>query len=284
MFDDADLVEIGITAKGPRKIILASIEKIRTTCDSQLASMEIEKTPEELLRDVLIQDPKFRCFVYDELDRNIVPCEKNLRLMVRILCQRFEKIIYDKKGYPSSNEQWILAKQIIRAFPQLANTRTSENAPDESAFFWWHSGKSTGQHSGYIFHRVRNIIKGLPKEMKKYKRPDITNKAQNSVPTALVQRATDLAELYPDSQNNAEITRGMEECFPLHQLLLKEQKSVKDMLSTLPHLASYNGTMIHDAFYRLNPTAPKQLELASILGRGLLLTPGIFKEVEDGNL
>lgn len=80
--------------------------------------------------------------------------------------------------------------------------------------------------------------------MKKYKRPDITNKAQNSVPTALVQRATDLAELYPDSQNNAEITRGMEECFPLHQLLLKEQKSVKDMLSTLPHLASYNGTMV----------------------------------------
>ncbi|XP_065090592.1 uncharacterized protein LOC135711648 [Ochlerotatus camptorhynchus] len=276
MFEDADLVDIGITAKRPRKIILASIENIRAT---QLHPGEIECSPEENLRAVLIEDVKFRFVVYNELDQNKVPNEKNLRSMIRILYQQYEKTIFDSKGYPSTNDQWQLAKRIVRVFPQLKSTRINENAPDESAFFWWHSGKVSGDHSGYIFHRVRNIAKSLPKELRKYSRPDL--KTRDFIPTLLVQRAANLSELIANSENIAEIKKGMEECFPLHQLLLREKKSVKEILLTLPHLTSYNGLMINDAFFRMNPQVSKQHAMSSILGKGLLLAPGIFRSVED---
>lgn len=49
MFEDADLIDIGITAKGPRKIILASIVNLRA---AQPPPVEIEKTPEEVLTSI----------------------------------------------------------------------------------------------------------------------------------------------------------------------------------------------------------------------------------------
>ncbi|XP_065075306.1 uncharacterized protein LOC135699060 [Ochlerotatus camptorhynchus] len=141
-------------------------------CHPRLKS---KKTPEEKLRAVLLDDAKFRFVVYNELDQNKVPSEKHLREMCSILCRhQFEKSIYDNKG--------ILVKHMIRTFPQLKSTRANENAPEESAFFWWHNGNSKGDHGGYIYHKVRNIIKGLPKEIKKYSRPDLINKQPHPPP------------------------------------------------------------------------------------------------------
>nr|XP_029717847.1 uncharacterized protein LOC115260729 [Aedes albopictus] len=168
LLSEADLQEIGITAVGPRKTILATIGKLRA---AQSQAGENEGPRDENLRAILVNGVAFRNIVYNELDQNIVPKVKHLHEMVRILCGRFEKAIYDQQGYPSTNDQWQLAKQIVRAFPQLKTTRINENAPDESAFFWWQSGNNSGDHSGYIYHRVRNIAKRVPKELKKYSRP-----------------------------------------------------------------------------------------------------------------
>ncbi|XP_062555006.1 uncharacterized protein LOC134220066 [Armigeres subalbatus] len=166
---DSDLVTIGITAIGPRKIILAAIEKLYAIqLHSQSRSDDIEDTAHELntertgkqdLRAKLVEDAAFRNVVYNQLDQNIVPKVKHLHTMVQILCGQFERAIYDNKGYPTTNEQWRLAKDIIKTFPQLRHTRINENAPDESTFFWWKSGNASSDHSGYIYHRVRNIEK-----------------------------------------------------------------------------------------------------------------------------
>lgn len=149
-------------------------------------------------------------------------------------------------------------------------------------------------------------MKTLPKGMKKYSRPDITKSegARNCFPTSLLKQAADLAAQTASSNNIAEIKKQMEECFPVLQLLLREKKCVKEILFTLPHLTSYDGDMvsmtnftrfslvlffhfqlkIHDAFYRLKPQVSKRLDLSAVLGRGLLLSPGTFNAVEDGNL
>ncbi|XP_062558454.1 uncharacterized protein LOC134223316 [Armigeres subalbatus] len=73
----------------------------------------------------------------------------------------------------------------------------------------------------------------------------------------------------------------MEECYPLHRLLLREKKTFDEILHTFPHFASYNGIMINEAFYRMKPHVSRQLEFSPVLGRALLLVSGMFSSIED---
>ncbi|XP_058828069.1 uncharacterized protein LOC131687979 [Topomyia yanbarensis] len=268
-------------------LILSIIDSLKDNQQSRQsdgnAGTNIISTAEENLRALLINDIKFRCVVYNKLDKMILPNDAELRWMIRILCASFERLIYDKKGYPTCDEQWRLAKTIIRTFPVLKESRVNGNAPSESAFFWWHSGNEKGPHSGYIYHRVRNMIKALPKELKKYQRisgPEVAN----SVSNAILEKATQLSTVMASLEKYNEIKQGMDECFPLHKLLLKEKKGTKAIIQTFPHITSFKGRMIHAAFYRLNPTVAKDIDFTPILSQGLLLLPNSFKEVEDVHL
>ncbi|XP_062541786.1 uncharacterized protein LOC134209765 [Armigeres subalbatus] len=90
---DSDLVTIGITAIGPRKIILAAIEKLYAIqSHSQSRSDDIDDTAHELntertgkqdLRAKLVEDAAFRNVVYNQLDQNIIPKVKHLHTMVQ---------------------------------------------------------------------------------------------------------------------------------------------------------------------------------------------------------
>ncbi|XP_058838494.1 uncharacterized protein LOC131694093 isoform X3 [Topomyia yanbarensis] len=284
LFDETALMEIGINAKGPRMLILSIIEELKHNEQPHRSDGDAENrnisAPDENLRSILINDIKFRHIVYNKLDKMILPNDAELWWMIRILCASFERLIYDKKGYPTCDEQCRLAKTIIRTFPVLKKSRVNDNAPSESAFFWWHSGNEKGPHSGYIYHRVRNMIKALPKELKKYRRmPECA--VADSVSNSILEKATQLSTIMASVENYTEIKQGMDECFPLHQLLLKERKGTKAIIQTLPHITSFKGRMIHDAFYRLNPVVAKDIDFTPILSQGLLLVPNSFREVED---
>nr|XP_029727023.1 uncharacterized protein LOC109398264 [Aedes albopictus] len=76
----------------------------------------------------------------------------------------------------------------------------------------------------------------------------------------------------------------MSDCFPFHQLLLKEKKSFAEILQTFPHFASFNGRLIDEAFYRLCPGVSHQLEFSPVLARALLLASEMFLNVEDAHV
>lgn len=71
------------------------------------------------------------------------------------------------------------------------------------------------------------------------------NKNQdNSIPTPIVELAATIAMMPDDMLNKKQIQECMKRCHPLHDALLNESKTVKDILETLPHLLSYNGQMV----------------------------------------
>lgn len=90
----------------------------------------------------------------------------------------------------------------------------------------------------------------MPKELKKYNRP--TKVTSDAIPTTLVQRAVTLTAVIANPNNIAEIAKEMSDCFPFHQLLLKEKKSFAEILQTFPHFASFNGRLVSITVFTLS--------------------------------
>ncbi|XP_055542713.1 uncharacterized protein LOC129728303 [Wyeomyia smithii] len=114
-------------------LILSVIEQLKLLKPdhNEGAGRSTSPTPQEKLKSLLIADERFRLIVYDKLDKEILPNDSEIRWIVRILCAPFEKSILDGKGYPTSNEQWILAKTIVQTFPKLKETKVNDLEPEE---------------------------------------------------------------------------------------------------------------------------------------------------------
>ncbi|XP_055601503.1 uncharacterized protein LOC129750558 [Uranotaenia lowii] len=128
------------------------------TCKNEISRESFEK-------DVVFRDK----VLIPILDKGGVPTGSQLNRLTRITCQYMERRIRLHSLYPSSDEQEMAAKKLLALFPQLSATRVTPDAPPESRFFWRTAGKGKGHgHYGLIYNRVRNMLKTVPPEKRKF--------------------------------------------------------------------------------------------------------------------
>ncbi|XP_055524976.1 uncharacterized protein LOC129718326 isoform X1 [Wyeomyia smithii] len=137
-----------------------------------------------------------------------------------------------------------------------------------------------GKHSGMIYHRIRNIIKKLPPEMRKYQRSKSVNKT-TSIPTELLSKAEVLRTLDATKNDKKRICQEMEACFPLLKFLLNAKKSATEIHQMFPHLSAYNGYMIRKSFTQLFPCCEPEPDFKGVLSKCLLYSSSKFMQVED---
>lgn len=114
--NDEDLIEIGITEKGPRKVILRFIERhaessdnLNATADTDRDDSLLEKRPDlkpETVRSILEKNSKFHNTLTKQLDYDKIPDVKKMRLMNRILTEHFfADQMLKQKRYPTWQEK-----------------------------------------------------------------------------------------------------------------------------------------------------------------------------------
>lgn len=131
MINDSDLINMGITQKGPRLIILSMIEKLKSRPSSSSAEDSFEKH-EEMTRGWFEKDGRFRLkYLYPVLDQGMIPDRAGLSAITRIACRNLVSRIHQGEKYPDKSDMHRVAKDIVRLFPQLANTRITDASPEE---------------------------------------------------------------------------------------------------------------------------------------------------------
>ncbi|XP_058816726.1 uncharacterized protein LOC131680007 [Topomyia yanbarensis] len=227
----------------------------------------------ETIRSILAKDKgKFQKVLTRKLDLQIVLDAPELNHMNRILTKHFfEDRILNEKRYPTWQDKQDLAIRILEEFPHLERTRLSQEAPKESYFFWRFGGSGFGRHSGIIETRVGNMQKDIPAEERQFRRKKPEMKILP--PVSMYENAACLATLTPVPQNGRYISEGMANCTELHKSLLQQKSpdKYKAIIASFPHLLSFEGIMIQQAFDRLQPQYNKQADLAKLLCFGLML-------------
>lgn len=282
-FDENDLIAIGITEKGPIKLILKYIADKKPQEENPSSSSTHEES-EVTIRAILKKDVKFQKVIHRYLDYDLVPDHKGLLHMNRILTTHFfEHQICKEYKYPTWQQKQKLAKKILQEFPQLKSTRVNDDAPPESHFFWKNGGRKTGCHTGLIETRVGNMRKDVPEDKRAFRR---TKQNEAVKPDELEELACSIAAISPTPQNARNICESMAQCFPLHEWLLKSNKENKpqEILRTFPHLLAYYGLLIQQAFDRLKPIRQQEKELDRFLRMGILLDKDNWNNVHDPHI
>nr|XP_029735388.1 uncharacterized protein LOC109423289 isoform X1 [Aedes albopictus] len=282
-FDENDLIAIGITEKGPIKLILKYIADKKPQEENPSSSSTHEES-EVTIRAILKKDVKFQKVIHRYLDYDLVPDHKGLLHMNRILTTHFfEHQICKEYKYPTWQQKQKLAKKILEEFPQLKSTRVNDDAPPESHFFWKNGGRKTGCHTGLIETRVGNMRKDVPEDKRAFRR---TKQNEAVKPDELEELACSIAAISPTPQNARNICESMAQCFPLHEWLLKSNKENKpqEILRTFPHLLAYYGLLIQQAFDRLKPIRQQEKELDRFLRMGILLDKDNWNNVHDPHI
>ncbi|XP_055522360.1 uncharacterized protein LOC129716555 [Wyeomyia smithii] len=285
--NDEDLKEIGITEKGPRKIILTFISK---SCSSKHGiefkekTLSNNQTQQLKIRHVLSMEPKFHKILLKKLDSGLIPETNELLFMNRILTKHyFERQIMQDRRYPSWQQKRDLAMQIVEEFSQLENTRVRQESPKESFFFWRHGGKDHGCHSGIIETRVGNMRKDVLPENRLFHR---AISAKIIVPEGCVEAAALLAVVSATAQNVKQISDGMAECAQLHRWILNQKSENKtgEILRAFPHFLNYDGLLIQQAYERMHVGYNKNADLKSFLSLALVFEDNSWLNVKDFNL
>ncbi|XP_058448992.1 uncharacterized protein LOC131428951 [Malaya genurostris] len=273
-FLDAEkLSAMGIVAIGPRLIVLSVVDKMNKWNDPMSEDMQ-----SSALREILECNKKFRSILYEKLDAQIIPTDTEIKLMIRILCATMvERLMHDSM-YPTWQQKQELALKILEEFPHLETTRVSENAPKESYFFWRNGGLSRGQHTGLIETRVSKMRKDVLPENRQFRR---TKKETIVLKDGCVQLAAFLSGLLPTPANARQISEGMIQTTDLHKLLLQKSKS-NEIVSTFPHLLSYEGEMVIQAFDRIHEKNIQDTgDLKMLLRAGILFDNSSWNMIQD---
>nr|XP_029718177.1 uncharacterized protein LOC115260953 [Aedes albopictus] len=281
MLGNTELNDLGIR-QGPRMIILNIIESLKAAVnDNEGTTKQPSLSSKEVCRKTLEEDCKFRLNVLlPVLDKGLMPNDNDLRFLNRLACKPLETRIVSGGKYPSADEQEQLAKDLVELFPQLQfNSTRPEGAPAGWMFFWRKNGMEKGKHSGFIYHRVRNIIKDLPSEMHRYKRTSAPKEAH--VPTEMLQKAEALRMVEASKHEKKRIAAAMDACFPLLKLMLNEKKGPSEIIQMFPHLLAYNGYLIHKSFLQLFPAVEASPDYKGVLAKGLLYSRDKFEQIED---
>lgn len=96
LLTDAHLQTMGITAAGPRIIILSTIEELQTNLVAPVAREESEDATQQLSREMFEGDGYFRNkYLYKTLDANIIPDQNGLHALTRIAAKKLSTRILD---------------------------------------------------------------------------------------------------------------------------------------------------------------------------------------------
>ncbi|XP_055534136.1 uncharacterized protein LOC129723758 isoform X2 [Wyeomyia smithii] len=90
-----------------------------------------------------------------------------------------------------------------------------------------------------------------------------------------------LTALEATAQNCLEISTIMKQCFSIHKNMITQGKNVHQIYSYFPHLKSYQGLLVQQAFGRLLENPEPEGSLKRILSQALLLQREAFNEVND---
>ncbi|XP_055596981.1 uncharacterized protein LOC129748283 [Uranotaenia lowii] len=217
---------------------------------------------------VLEQNLKFRQKYYSILNGGIPDHNTQLE-MVRIVCNDFFRDKMKNSYYPSTMEKADLAKAFLRAFPHLEVTRVELNAPAESAFFWHRKiSDRRSLNQGHIERRITTMRKDVPFANRKFHRyieciPEVSSSAQLAAELC--------ASLEASAQNWAEISRHMRDAFPVLHKMVIEKKNFRHVISKFPHLKSFSGAMILQAFNHMHPACIPKMGMQRFLADSLLL-------------
>lgn len=163
-----------------------------------------------------------------------------------------------------------VARKILAVFPHLNQTRQSPEAPPEvtskkkfishiertqhnvnkhlfelqSRFFWLHTGRQTGPHSGTVYYHLRHVERNLPEELHKFKRKRKQQEILPPLPDELYEQVEQLKMMEPSKANFRVISEAMAATFPLHHQMLVEHSTPGEIMDTFPRLVSYQGQMV----------------------------------------
>lgn len=88
--------------------------------------------------------------------------------------------------------------------------------------------------------------KEVPPEQRRYQRKDKGAVVNYILPDSVREHATAIAAMSPLHENEEAISSGMNECIDLHSCILQQTDSdqTEALISTFPHLLSYQGKMV----------------------------------------
>nr|XP_029728618.1 uncharacterized protein LOC109415329 [Aedes albopictus]XP_029728619.1 uncharacterized protein LOC109415329 [Aedes albopictus] len=179
---------------------------------------------------------------------------------------------------PTFREKHQLAKDIVKSFPQLKETRPYKLAPPEAAFFWKNGGKGLGKpHTGYIETRVCNKRKDIPKENRKFRRP--VKSVKDDVDPSLIDKAKLCSALAANTDNIRAISDLLKASAAYHLHLIKAHTDARTILQIFPHFCSFSGIMLQQAYERLRRINPKA-DIRKALIKCLSVNQ-MFPDVED---
>ncbi|XP_055604721.1 uncharacterized protein LOC129752954 [Uranotaenia lowii] len=277
LLSEGRLKNIGLK-EGPLVLVLDVIERTKTKNVLVPSNSNVlMNNPNSELRKKLEENPKFaQAVLYRKLDKGLELERKDRCELVRILCADWSKRVFTK-SYPTTIEQKKMARDIIEAFPYLANTEYS----NEAAFFNPNSGKGANfPHSGTIYNHFRNLCHKIPSESKKFPRPT----KKDFVTDEVIEISQFLARMEENPDNRTYVKEYMVKCLPLLNTMLKQKKSPKSMVEAFPHLAGYNGEIILLMFDQIKSNANKHANFSNMCLKGLLYKPKSFCRIEDDNL
>ncbi|XP_062538700.1 uncharacterized protein LOC134206975 [Armigeres subalbatus] len=295
LLKEKDLSDIGIVELGPRLLIQSVIGKIKLaelysnqpavapSTSKTVKGVEDNIEVKKPLYKLLEQDKKFRKVLYSKLDKGIVPEHKELLQMVRILCREMTGEMMISHKQPSFEAKQALAIELLDTFDFLECTKVCDEAPSYSLFFWKNGGKKKSEHTGLIQSHIRNSAKNIHPDDRKYNRNKPTNIVVN-VPSETIRMAETIAQIEATAANFMSIAKCMADVNCLHQMLLNEKKSAPEIVAVLPHIKSYNGRMIQQAYERFNQKYDKDCDLKKVFGAGLLTEKNLFTLVADDHL
>ncbi|XP_062716819.1 uncharacterized protein LOC115257758 [Aedes albopictus] len=261
----------------------SSFVSVETAANNNDTSGTESGKEDESIRSILQKEPKFRS-ILNTLDKGLVPDPTGLRHMNRLLVNHFfEERILEEASYPKKQEKHELALKILEAYPHLEQTRVTPDAPKESYFFWFCGGKEKGPHTGLIETRCANMRKEVPPEQRRYQRKDKGAVVNYILPDSVREHATAIAAMSPLHENEEAISSGMNECIDLHSCILQQTDSdqTEALISTFPHLLSYQGKMVQQVFQRLHTFYETTARSDKFLLLGLLLGTKAFNNVEN---
>ncbi|XP_038119119.1 LOW QUALITY PROTEIN: uncharacterized protein LOC6046742 [Culex quinquefasciatus] len=251
--DNNDIIEMGITQKGPQKLILKAINILNSKNESsgieppQDDQTDQHQTTVDEIKTILRAARNFEQ-VFHDLIYGKVPNVKKLRQMNSILNNHYFKERILNKDYPSLSEKQQLAENILKSFPQLEKTKASPDDPIESFFFGKMEAKK-GPHTGIIEWKIGNLRGKVEKNNRKFLRPPKVCQ----IPEHLMDDAELIAALRPNNQHMKQICDGMAKCHPHFAFLVQQGKSLSDIATVFPHIVSYNGLVVLQMFEQTYP-------------------------------
>uniref|UniRef100_A0A8D8CL50 (northern house mosquito) hypothetical protein n=1 Tax=Culex pipiens TaxID=7175 RepID=A0A8D8CL50_CULPI len=185
----------------------------------------------------------------------------------RALCSHFFGPTLAQKKRVTIEQKQQLAICVVTAYECLSSD--VQGKPAEADWFWANNGESTGEHTGFIQHWIRN------------KQRKSNNKTIQLTPE-ITEMLSELQSIEMLDENQERISDLMEATFAYRNEMRKKSKDAS-WLEMAPMFFAFNGLMIHLEFDAIFPNHNDCVKLAT-LEKQLLVLNSKYDDVANAGI